>query len=138
MSALHLIREVISTEEAPRPIGAFSQAIRVGDLVFPCGQVGIDPRTGKLAGDTVEAQTRRALINLQGVLEAAGSGLSRVVKVTLYLKEISDMQRVNEIYAQHFRHDPPVRSTIQVAALPLGALVEIDCVAIRLERAGRA
>jgi 2-iminobutanoate/2-iminopropanoate deaminase len=123
--------EVITTDRAPKPIAAFSQAVCFGELVFPCGQIGLDPKSGKLTGESVEVQTRQALVNLREVLKAAGSSLPQVVKVTLYLKDISEMHRVNDVYDEFFPANPPARSTVQVADLPLNARVEIDCIAIR-------
>jgi len=123
-------RVVIATNKAPRPIGQFSQGIRVGNLVFLSGQVALDSQTGRLVGNTIEAQTHQALENARSVLEAAGSDLEHVVKVTVYLTSMCDMPRMNAVYGEYFVRDPPARSTVQVAALPLGALVEIECWAV--------
>ena len=125
------IREVIATEKAPAAVGPYSQAIRAGDLVFTAGQLGLDPATGKLVEGGVEAQARQALTNLQAVLEAAGSSLKRVVKVTVFLQDINDFRAVNGVYAQFFTQEPPARSAVQVAALPLGGLIEIEAIALR-------
>ena len=122
-------REIIATDRAPAAVGPYSQAVRVGDFVFTAGQIGIDPATGKLR-EGLEAQTRQILDNLQAVLEAAGSGLEHVVKTTIFLTDIADFAAVNAVYATAFPERPPARSTIQVAALPLGALVEIEAVAL--------
>lgn len=124
-------REVIATENAPAAVGPYSQGIRAGDFVFSAGQLGIDPATGKFVEGGVEAQARQALTNLQAVLEAAGTGLSRAVKVTVFLQDMGDFKAVNGIYAQFFTKDPPARSAVQVAALPLGGLVEIEAIALR-------
>ena len=122
-------RKVVHTDRAPAAIGPYSQAIRAGEIVFTAGQLGIDPATGKLR-DGVEAQTRQALENLKAVLEAAGSGLDMAVKTTIYLADIADFPKVNAIYGEFFGDEPPARSTVQVAALPAGGLVEIDVVAL--------
>jgi 2-iminobutanoate/2-iminopropanoate deaminase len=124
-------REVISTEKAPAAVGPYSQGIRAGHFVFTAGQLGIDPNTGKLVEGGVQAQARQALTNLREVLEAANSSLDRAVKVTVFLKDINDFKAVNEVYAQFFTQDPPARSAVQVAALPLGGMIEIEAVAIR-------
>ena len=123
-------RDVIHTDSAPKAIGPYSQAIRVGDFVFTAGQIALDPATGELAGATIEEQTRRALTNLMAVLEAAGSGLGKVVKTTVFLANLADFAKMNAVYAEFFPGNPPARTTVQVAALPRGALVEIECVAI--------
>jgi 2-iminobutanoate/2-iminopropanoate deaminase len=125
------VREVIATTDAPAAVGPYSQAIRAGDLVFTAGQLGIDPSTGKFVQGGVQAQARQALTNLKAVLAAAGTDLDRVVKVTVFLNDIDDFKAVNEVYAQFFTKDPPARSAVQAAALPLGGLVEIEAVAIR-------
>lgn len=123
-------RDVIHTDSAPKAIGPYSQAIRVGDFVFTAGQIALDPATGELAGATIEEQTRRALTNLMAVLEAAGSGLGKVVKTTVFLANLADFAKMNAVYGEFFPGNPPARTTVQVAALPRGALVEIECVAI--------
>ena len=123
-------REVIATENAPAAVGPYSQGIRAGDFVFTAGQLGLDPGTGQLVAGGVEAQARQALTNLQAVLEAAGSSLDRVAKVTVFMQDMNDFKAVNGVYAQFFTHDPPARSAVQVAALPLGGLVEIEALAL--------
>jgi 2-iminobutanoate/2-iminopropanoate deaminase len=123
-------REVISTDKAPAAVGPYSQAVRVGDFVFAAGQVAIDPAAGKLIESNTAAQTRQALTNLSAVLEAAGSSLNRVVKTTVFLKDMGQFKAMNDVYAEFFPSDPPARSTIEVAALPLGALVEIEAIAV--------
>lgn len=122
-------RNIIQTEHAPAAIGPYSQAIRAGNLVFASGQLGLDPQTGKLQ-DGVEAQARQALANVKAVLAAAGTSVEKVVKVTLFLANMADFAKVNAIYGEVFNQEPPARSTIQVAALPLGGLVEIEVVAL--------
>ena len=122
-------RQVIATEGAPAAIGPYSQAIRSGQLLFTAGQLGINPATGKLvSGDTVE-QAEQAMSNLSAILEAGGSSLSQALKTTIFLADISDYPAVNAVYARFFNEEPPARSAIQVAALPLGARVEIEMIA---------
>ena len=123
-------REVIQTESAPRAVGPYSQAIRAGAYVFTAGQVAIDPTTNQFIGGDVTQQTRQVLSNLRAVLEAAGSGLDRVVKTTVFLTTMDNFQGMNGVYTEFFSDAPPARSTIAVAGLPLGALVEIECVAL--------
>lgn len=123
-------RTVVATDEAPAAVGPYSQAIRAGDFVFTAGQLGLDPATGKLVAGGVEAQTRQALTNLSAVLAAAGASLAQVVKTTVFLQDIGDFKAMNGVYAQFFAADPPARSAVQVAALPLGGLVEIEAVAV--------
>ncbi len=123
-------REVIATKSAPAAIGPYSQGIAASGLVFTAGQIGLDPATGKLA-EGVESQTRQVLANLRAILEAAGSGPDRVLKTTIFLADMADFARVNTIYGEAFGANPPARSTVQVAALPLGALVEIEAIALR-------
>lgn len=123
-------REVIATTKAPAAVGPYSQAIKANGFVFTAGQLGLDPATGKLVEGDVTDQARQALKNLQAILEAAGSSLEQVVKVTVFLKDINDFKRVNEVYAEFFQANPPARSAVQVAALPLGGLVEIEAVAV--------
>jgi 2-iminobutanoate/2-iminopropanoate deaminase len=122
-------REAVSTQRAPAAVGPYSQAIRAGGLVFASGQLGLDPATGKLR-DGLEEQARQALTNLAAVLESAGASMATVVKTTLFLVDISQFATVNSIYGTFFPDPPPARSTVQVAALPLGGLVEIEAVAL--------
>lgn len=120
----------VETDAAPAPVGPYSQAVVQGDLVFASGQIPIDPGTGRLVEGAIEEQTERVIRNLAAVLEAAGSGLGRVLKTTVYVTDLSLFARVNEVYARHFHHVPaPARATVQVAALPLGAAVEMDAIA---------
>ena len=123
-------REVIATEKAPAAVGPYSQAIRVGGFVFTAGQVAIDPATGKLVEGRIEEQTRQVLRNIAAVLEAAGSSLDKVVKTTVFLKDMSDFKAMNGVYGQFFANGPPARSTVEVTALALGALLEIDAIAV--------
>ncbi len=123
-------RSEVRTEGAPAPVGPYSQAIRSGDWVFASGQIPLDPTTGELVQGEIEDETRQVLGNLQAVLEAAGSGLDRVVKATVYLTDLGLFPRVNAVYAEAFETLPaPARVTVGVAALPLGASVEIDAIA---------
>jgi len=123
-------RHVIATESAPAAVGPYSQAIRCCSLVYTAGQLGMDPQSGMLAEGGIQAQTRQALTNLQAVLESAGTSMANVVKTTVFLQNIGDFQAMNAVYAEFFPADPPARSAVQVAALPLGGLVEIEAVAI--------
>lgn len=122
-------KHVVRTDRAPRAIGPYSQAVRSEGLLFVSGQVPLDPRTGELVPGDIEAQTRRVLDNLAAILQAAGGSLSDVVKTTIYLTDIQDFATVNHIYATYFSRDAPARATVQVAALPLGAAVEIEAIA---------
>ena len=124
-------KKTIRTDKAPAPVGPYSQATVFGDLVFTAGQIGLAPGTKKFAGADVESQTRRALENLKAVLEAAGSGLDKVLKTTVFLRDMGDFPAMNEVYAEYFAKEPPARSAVEVARLPLDALVEIECVAHR-------
>ncbi|MGQ9632981.1 MAG: RidA family protein [Bryobacteraceae bacterium] len=122
--------QIIHTTGAPKAIGPYSQAVVAGGFVFCCGQGPVDPATGQVTGADIAAQTERVLKNLEAVLEAAGSSLSRVVKTTVYLKDLNDFKRMNEVYARFFPKDPPARATIEAARLPLDTLVEIDAIAV--------
>jgi reactive intermediate/imine deaminase len=121
----------IRTDAAPAPVGPYSQAIRAGQLVYASGQIPLDPATGKIVCGEIEDETRQVLANLRAVLTAANSGFDRVVKTTVYLTDLGLFQRVNAVYAEAFHSDPaPARATVEVSALPLGARIEIDAVAI--------
>ena len=121
-------RQVVSTEQAPKAIGPYSQGIRAGMFIFTAGQVAIDPATGKLVEGDIRAQTRQVLNNLDAILQAAGASLGQVVKTTVFLADMNDFQAMNGVYATFFTVNPPARSTVQVTRLPLGALVEIEAV----------
>ena len=123
------MRKAISTDGAPAAVGPYSQAIRAGDLVFTAGQLGLDPASGEFVADDVAGQAERALANLAAILDAAGSGLDRLVKVTVYLAEIGDWPAVNEVYARAIPEPFPARSAFAVKALPKGARVEIEAIA---------
>lgn len=124
-------RQVVASEDAPRAIGPYSQAIKAGGFVFTSGQIALDPATGKLIEGDIAAQTERVLKSLSAVLAKAGSGMDRVVKTTVFLKNLSDFPAMNEEYAKFFANAPPARSTAQVAGLPKDALLEIDVVALQ-------
>ncbi len=126
-----LERKVITSEKAPKAIGPYSVAIESGGFVFCAGQTGIDPATGDLVGADLEAQTRQVLKNLRNVLEAAGSSLEKVVKTTVFLRDMADFPKMNAIYAEYFSSNPPARSTIAVAGLPKGGIVEIEASALK-------
>jgi 2-iminobutanoate/2-iminopropanoate deaminase len=126
-----MTRDAVSTAAAPGAVGPYSQAIATDDYVFCSGQVGLDPITGELVGGGVEAETERVIRNLQGVLDAAGCSLADVVKTTCFLADIDDFATFNGVYARFWPDPPPARSTFQVAALPRGARVEIEAIAVR-------
>ena len=123
-------KQLISTEQAPAAVGPYSQAVQAGDFVFTAGQLGLIPGAKELAGPDIESQTRQAMQNLQAVLEACGSGLNHAVKATVYLSAIADFPEMNAVYAEFFPETPPARAAVEVAALPLGARVMIDIVAL--------
>jgi 2-iminobutanoate/2-iminopropanoate deaminase len=124
------MRDTIHTEKAPKAVGPYSQAAKGAGLVFTSGQIPLVPSTGKMVEGGIQEQARQSLENVRAVLEAAGTDLSRVLKATVFLADIQDFAAVNEIYAEYFPSDPPARSAFQVAALPLGALVEIEMIAL--------
>jgi len=124
-----MTREVISTTNAPAAVGPYSQAIKTGDLVFTAGQLGIDPATGKFVDGDVTDQARQALKNMKAILEEAGTSMEKVIKVTVFMQDINDFKAVNEVYGTFFTANPPARSAVEVAALPLGGLVEMEAIA---------
>ena len=124
-----MTREIIATSAAPAAIGPYSQAVSTGSLVFTAGQIGLNPATGKMA-EGVENQARQVMANLAAILTAAGSSLDQVIKTTIFLQDMADFAAVNAIYGAAFSATPPARSTVQVAGLPLGALVEIEAIAL--------
>jgi 2-iminobutanoate/2-iminopropanoate deaminase len=126
----HMSRKIVQTEKAPKAIGPYAQAIKVNGFVYTAGQIPLDPRTGEMTEGGITAQTRQVLENLQAVLEAAGSSFNHVVKATVFLKNMSEFTAMNEIYSKYLGDVKPARSTVAVAELPRGALVEIDLVAV--------
>jgi len=124
-------KSAVRTDRAPAPFqGApYSQAIRVGELVFVSGQLPLDPASGKVVGTTIQEQTEQVLANLRGILEAAGSGLDRLVKTTVFLSRLEDFAGMNEVYRRHVGQVPPARSTVEVGKFPGGALIEVEAVA---------
>jgi 2-iminobutanoate/2-iminopropanoate deaminase len=124
------MREVIATDDGPKAIGPYSQAIKAKGLVFLSGQIALDPATQQIISGDVAAQTDRVLQNLAGILKASGSSLEQVVKTTVFLKNMSDFAAMNEVYGRHFAQAPPARSTVEVARLPKDVLVEIDVIAL--------
>lgn len=125
------MRNVVTSGNAPKAIGPYSVAIQTDGFVFCSGQLGLDPASGELVSAEVEAQTRQALANLKNVLEAASSGLENVVKTTVFLKDMADFPKMNAVYGEFFSANPPARSTIAVAGLPKGGLVEIEAIALK-------
>jgi 2-iminobutanoate/2-iminopropanoate deaminase len=124
------MRDVISTDQAPRAIGPYSQAIRAAGMIFTSGQVAIDPATQQVIAGDAATQTDRVLKNLAAVLQAAGSGLDKVLRCTVFLKNMGDFAAMNEVYGRYFTQSPPARSTVEVARLPKDVLVEIDVIAL--------
>jgi 2-iminobutanoate/2-iminopropanoate deaminase len=124
------MREVIATKEAPQAIGPYSQAIRAAGLIFTSGQVAIDPATQQVVAGEVSAQTEQVLKNLAAILQASGSGLGKVLRCTVFLKNMGDFAAMNEVYGRYFKEAPPARSTVEVARLPKDVLVEIDVIAL--------
>jgi 2-iminobutanoate/2-iminopropanoate deaminase len=124
------MRDVISTEQAPKAIGPYSQAIRAGGFLFTSGQVAIDPATQQVIAGDVAVQTEQVLKNLAAILRAADSSLDKVVRCTVFLKNMGDFAAMNEVYGRYFKQTPPARSTVEVARLPKDVLVEIDAIAL--------
>ena len=128
------MRQIISTDKAPAAIGPYAQANRIGDFIFTSGQIPLDPKTGEIVGTNIEEQAERVLENLMAVLEAAGTGPENVIKTTVFLADMNDFLKMNEVYARYFKGEKlPSRSAVQVAALPKGALIEIEAVALAAE-----
>ena len=124
------MRDVISTDQAPKAIGPYSQAIRGAGLIFASGQIAIDPATQQVVAGDIAVQTDRALKNLSGLLAASGSSLDKVLRCTVFLKNMGDFAAMNEVYARYFKQNPPARSTVEVARLPKDLLIEIDVIAL--------
>jgi 2-iminobutanoate/2-iminopropanoate deaminase len=123
-------REQVKTEHAPGAIGPYSQAIKAGGMIFAAGQIPLDPTTGEMVSGGIQQQTERVIENLRAVLSAAGSSLDAVVKTTVFLRSMGDFKDMNDVYARYFKAPAPARSTVAVADLPRGALVEIECIAL--------
>jgi len=123
-------KKIISTEHAPAAVGPYSQGVRVGKMLFTAGQIPLDPATGQLVEGDIAVQADRALTNLQAVLEAGGTSMKNVVKTTVFLKNMADFGAMNEVYSRYFSKNPPARAAVEVAALPLGAQIEIEAVAL--------
>jgi 2-iminobutanoate/2-iminopropanoate deaminase len=130
MSCCHHEKNIVTTDKAPAAIGPYSAGVTTGQFIFTAGQLGMDPASGDLVTGGIQAQTRQALTNLKAILEAAGSGLGQVVKTTVFLQDINEFSAMNAVYGEFFTGDYPARSAIQVAALPKGAAVEIEAVAL--------
>jgi len=124
------MREIISTEHGPKAIGPYSQAVKANGFVFTAGQVALDPATGSVVGTEIKAQTERVMENLKGIVEAAGSSLHKVVKTTVFLKDMNEFSSMNEVYARYFPAAPPARSTVEVSRLPKDVRVEIEVIAL--------
>ena len=124
------MREVIATEQAPQAIGPYSQAIRAQGLIFTSGQIAIHPATAQIIAGDVSAQTDRVLKNLAAILQASGSSLEKVLRCTVFLKNMGDFAAMNEVYGRYFKQEPPARSTVEVARLPKDVLIEIDVIAL--------
>jgi len=122
------VKEIISTDKAPKAIGPYSQAVRAGGFLFTAGQIALDPATGQIVEGNVARQTERVMQNLKAIVEAAGSSLDRAVKSTVYLKDMGDFGAMNEVYGRYFASNPPARSTVEAARLPRDVRVEIDLV----------
>jgi 2-iminobutanoate/2-iminopropanoate deaminase len=123
------MKEIVTTDRGPKPIGPYSQAVKTNGFLYLSGQVALDPKTNEMSTGDIRQQTERALENIKGILEAAGSNLHHVVKTTVFLRDMNDFPAMNEVYARYFTAAPPARSTVQAARLPKDALVEIEVVA---------
>src|SRR5678815_2274675 len=124
------MKKIVATNDAPAAIGPYSQAIRSGSMLFCAGQIPLDPKSGQIVSEDVAGQTKQVLENISGILQAAGLNFSHVVKTTIFLISMDHFQTVNEIYGTYFRENPPARSTVAVSALPKGAKVEIEVIAV--------
>ncbi|MFA6472820.1 MAG: RidA family protein [Candidatus Latescibacterota bacterium] len=124
------MKKIVRTQDAPSPVGPYSQAVLSNGFLFCSGQIALDPLTGVLQDKDIESETTRVMENLKAVLATAGSSFTGVVKTTIFLRDMKDFVRVNEIYGSYFDTEPPARSTVQAAALPKGVRVEIECIAV--------
>jgi 2-iminobutanoate/2-iminopropanoate deaminase len=129
------MKKIISTSDAPAAIGPYSQAVRSGNFLFCSGQIPLDPKSGQIVSGDIATETRRVLDNIGAVLKAEGLAFQNIVKTTIFLTDLGDFQTVNEVYGSYFKQQPPARSTVQVAALPKGAKVEIEAIAVADETA---
>lgn len=127
---MQMEKRPVATDQAPKAIGPYSQAIRVGQILYTSGQLGLVPKTGQLVAGGIEAETRQALENLTAILHSAGTSIDNLLKTTVFLRNIDDFPLMNTIYSEYFKEVPPARSTVQVAALPKGAAVEIEAIAL--------
>src|SRR3954466_3134051 len=132
------MKKIISTTEAPAAVGPYSQAVRIGPMLFTAGQIPLDPKTAQIVAGDIADQTRRVLDNLTAVLKAEGMDFSNIVKTTVFMTNLGDFQTMNEVYAGYFKDQPPARSTVQVSALPKGAQVEIELIAVATKEGGKA
>jgi len=130
------MKKIVATDHAPAAIGPYSQAIRSGSMLFCAGQIPLDPKSGQIVSEDIAGQTKQVLENVSAILQAAGLNFGHVVKTTIFLISMSDFQTVNEIYGSYFRENPPARSTVAVSALPRGAKVEIEVIAMAPDPAG--
>lgn len=125
-------KSIVYTKKAPEPVGPYSQGVvATGTFVFTAGQIAIDPETGKLIEGDIKAQTKQVLENIKAVLESAGTGLENVVKVTVYMKDLSEFSQMNEVYSEYFKESKPARTTVEVSNLPKGVKIEIDAIAVK-------
>ncbi len=124
------IRQVISSEAAPKPVGPYSQAIKAGNFLFLSGQLPLDPKTGNILEDDIETQTKQSIENIRSILSAAGASLSNVVETTVFLKNLDHFSRMNKVYQEYFPVDGPARSCVEVSAIPRNALIEIESIAV--------
>ena len=124
------MRDIVTTDRGPKPIGPYSQAVKTNGFLYLSGQVALDPKTNEMTGADIRQQTERVLENIKGIVEAAGSNLHHVIKTTVFLKDMNEFPQMNEVYARYFTAAPPARSTVQVARLPKDALVEIEVIAV--------
>lgn len=127
---MSMIHKIISTNKAPAAVGPYSQAVQIGEMIYTAGQIPLVPETGQLVDGDIQAQTKQVMQNIINVLTAAGSSLSKVVKTTIFVTDLGDFSKINETYGSFFGEAPPARSTVQVAALPLGADIEIEVIAV--------
>jgi 2-iminobutanoate/2-iminopropanoate deaminase len=126
-----MTHKIINTKEAPKPIGPYSQAVEINGFIFTSGQIALNPQTGEIESNEIESQVRQVILNLKNILKESGSGLEKVLKTTIYLKDMEHFTPVNTIYSEFFGNSKPARSTVQVSRLPKDVLIEIDCIAAK-------